>query len=63
MTYDKAKNALEKAGFFMRASGVSTYYSNSTTAERQSVAGGDVAAIGTVVDVRFFNVVEDGRAG
>lgn len=63
MTYDKAKNTLEKAGFFMRASGVSTYYSNSTTAERQSVAGGDVAAIGTVVDVRFFNVVEDGRAG
>ena len=43
----------------MRASGVSTYYSNSTTAERQSVAGGDVAAIGTVVDVRFYNVVED----
>lgn len=63
MTYGKAKDALEKAGFFMRASGVSTYYSNSTTAERQSVAGGEVAAIGTVVDVRFFNVVEDGRAG
>ena len=59
MTYEGAKSALEKAGFFMRASGVSTYYSNSTTAERQSVAGGDVAAIGTVVDVRFYNVVED----
>ena len=63
MTYEGAKNALEKAGFFMRASGVSTYYGNSTTAERQSVAGGDVAAIGTVVDVRFFNVVEDGYVG
>ena len=63
MTYGKAKDALEKAGFFMRASGVSTYYSNSTTAERQSVAGGEVAAIGTVVDVRFFNVVEDGYVG
>ena len=63
MTYEKAKSVLEKAGFFMRASGVSTYYGNSTTAERQSVAGGDVAAIGTVIDVRFFNVVEDGRAG
>ena len=63
MTYEKARSALEKAGFFMRASGVSTYYGNSTTAERQSVAGGDVAAIGTVVDVRFFNVVEDGHAG
>ena len=59
MTYEGAKNALEKAGFFMRASGVSTYYSNSTTAERQSVAGGYVAAIGTVIDVRFYNVVED----
>ena len=60
MTYENAKNTLERAGFFMRASGVATYYGNSTTAERQSVAGGDVAAIGTVVDVRFFNVVEDG---
>ncbi len=63
MTYEGARAALEKAGFFMRASGVSTYYGNSTTAERQSVAGGDVAAIGTVVDVRFFNVVEDGYVG
>ncbi len=63
MTYEGAKNALEKAGFFMRASGVSTYYSNTTTAEGQSVAGGNVAAIGTVVDVHFYNVVEDGRAG
>ena len=60
---EEAQKALEKAGFFMRASGVSTYYSNTTTAERQSVAGGDVAAIGTVIDVRFFNQVEDGYAG
>ena len=58
MTYEGAKKALEKAGFFMRASGVSVYYSNTTTAERQSVAGGDTAAIGTVVDVWFFNVEE-----
>lgn len=63
MTYEAAKSTLEKAGFFMRASGVSVYYGNSTTAERQSVAAGDVAAIGTVVDVRFFNVVEDGYTG
>ena len=59
MTYQAAKNALEKAGFFMRASGVSVYYGNTTTAERQSVAGGETAAIGTVVEVRFFNEVED----
>ncbi len=58
MTYEGAKKALEKAGFFMRASGVLVYYSNTTTAERQSVAGGDTAAIGTVVDVWFFNVEE-----
>ncbi|NBI08991.1 PASTA domain-containing protein [Colidextribacter sp. OB.20] len=62
-TYEEAKKALEKAGFFMRASGVSTYYSNTTTADRQSVNGGDTAAIGTVIDVRFFNQVEDGYAG
>ena len=59
MTYEAAKSALEKAGFFMRASGVSVYYGNTTTAERQSVTGGEVAAVGTVVDVWFFNVVED----
>ena len=59
MTYENAKNALEKAGFFMRASGVSTYYGNSTTAEGQSVSGGEIAAIGTVINVNFFNVVDD----
>ncbi len=62
-TYEAARTALEKEGFFMRASGVSTYYSNTTKAERQSVAGGDTAAIGTVIDVRFFNEVDDGYAG
>ena len=59
MTYEAAKSTLEKAGFFMRASGVSVYYSNTTTAERQSVNGGDVAAIGSVIDVRFFDAVRD----
>ena len=59
MTYEGAKNALEKAGFFMRASGVSVYYSNTTKASGQSVTPGDVAAVGTVVDVKFQNVVED----
>lgn len=60
MSYEAAKSRLEQAGFFMRASGVSTYYGNSTTANGQSVEGGAVAAIGTVIDVEFFNVVEDG---
>ncbi|MEY8403635.1 penicillin-binding transpeptidase domain-containing protein [Oscillospiraceae bacterium 44-34] len=59
MTYEAAKAALEKKGFFMRASGVSVYYGNTTTAASQSVAGGEIATMGTVVDVKFFNVVED----
>jgi stage V sporulation protein D (sporulation-specific penicillin-binding protein) len=58
--YETARKRLEEAGFFMRASGVSTYYGNSTTAEEQSVAAGETAAIGTVINVRFSNVVEDG---
>ncbi|MCI8552196.1 MAG: PASTA domain-containing protein, partial [Lawsonibacter sp.] len=63
MTYENAKNALEKAGFFMRASGASVYYGNTTTAENQSIAGGVAAVTGTVVDVTFFNQVEDGYTG
>ena len=60
LSYEAAKSKLENAGFFMRASGVSTYYTNTTTADSQSIAGGETAAIGTVVDVQFFNMVEDG---
>ena len=60
LSYEAARNKLEEAGFFMRASGVSTYYSNTTTASSQSVEGGTAAAIGTVVDVQFSNLVEDG---
>ena len=63
MTYENAKNTLEKAGFFMKASGVSVYYGNTTTAEKQSIAGGETAAVGTVVTVNFFNLVEDGYTG
>ena len=44
----------------MRATGTSTFYGNTSTAEEQSVASGTVAAIGTVVDVQFANMVEDG---
>ena len=60
LSYEAARKKLEEAGFFMRASGASTYYGNTTTAESQSIAAGETAAIGTVIDVRFFNVVEDG---
>jgi len=58
--YESAKKRLEDSGFFMRASGVSTYYGNSTTASGQSVAAGETAPIGTVIEVQFSNVVEDG---
>ena len=52
-SYEAAKNALEAAGFFMRATGTSTFYTNSSRAQSQSVAGGETAAIGTVIDVQF----------
>ena len=38
----------------------SVYYSNTTTASDQSILGGETAAMGTVVDVQFSNIVEDG---
>ena len=60
LSYESAKKRLEDSGFFMRASGVSTYYGNSTTASGQSVASGETAPIGTVIEVQFSNVVEDG---
>ena len=63
MTYEKAKTELERAGFFMKASGASVYYGNTTTAERQSIPGGESAATGTVITVSFFTMVEDGGAG
>ena len=62
-SYEAAKNALEAAGFFMRATGTSTFYTNSSRAQSQSVAGGETSAIGTVIDVQFSTVVEDGYAG
>ena len=60
LSYEAARKRLEEAGFFMRSSGVSTYYANTTTAQSQSLAEGETAEIGTVIDVRFANVVEDG---
>ena len=60
MGYEAARKQLEGAGFFMRSSGVSTYYGNATTAEQQSMAPGETAPVGTVVNVKFSNMVEDG---
>ena len=61
LSYEAARKALENAGFFMRAAGVSVYYGNTTLAESQSVPEGESAPAGTVVDVQFSNVVEDGQ--
>jgi len=60
LSYEAARQKLEENGFFMRSSGVSVYYGNTTTAENQSIVGGESAPLGTVVDVTFTNVVEDG---
>jgi len=60
MSYEKARAAMEEAGFFMRASGVSVYYGESTLAEGQSVLPGTELAAGTVINVQFTNVIEDG---
>ena len=61
--YEAAKKALEEAGFFMRATGTNTFYGNTSKAQTQSVAEGETAPIGTVVEVQFSAVVEDGYAG
>ncbi len=61
LTFDAARNKLETAGFFMRASGASTYYGNTSKATGQSVPGGTKAAMGAVVNVQFSTPqVEDG---
>ncbi len=58
--YEAAKKALEEAGFFMRAGGTSTFYGDSSKAQDQSIAAGETVPIGTIVDVQFSTVVEDG---
>ncbi len=60
LSYEAARKALEAEGFFMRAGGVNVYYSDSTIAQSQSIAPEQVAAIGTVIDVQFSNMIEDG---
>ena len=55
MTFEKAKSTLAEAGLYMRASGVSTYYTSSTLAISQSVDPGALADRGRVIEVRFAN--------
>ena len=62
MSYEGAKKALEAQGLFMQAAGSSTFYSESSKAQSQSVAAGESVATGTVVQVQFSTLVEDGAA-
>ena len=62
MSYDGAKKALEAQGLFMQATGSSTFYSESSKVQSQSVAAGESVAMGTIVEVQFSTVVEDGVA-
>ena len=59
-TYEAAKSMLEDAGFFMKATGATVYYGNTSTAESQSVSPGETAPTGTVIEVQFFDLIEDG---
>ena len=61
--YEAAKNKLEAAGLFMRAAGGSTFYSEASKAQSQSVAAGESVAMGTIVDVQFSTPVDDGYGG
>lgn len=61
--YEAAKERLESSGFFMRASGTSKFYGNASKAQEQSIAYGESAPLGTVIDIQFSDVVEDGYAG
>ena len=45
-----------------QAAGSSTFYSESSTAQSQSVAAGESVATGTIVQVQFSTLVEDGAA-
>ena len=61
--YEAAKNKLEAAGLFMRAVGGSTFYSEASKAQSQSVAAGESVAMGTIVDIQFSSPVDDGYGG
>lgn len=63
MSYEGAKKALEAQGLFMQAAGSSTFYSESSKAQSQSVMAGESVATGTIVEVQFSTPVDDGYAG
>ncbi|MCI2105153.1 MAG: PASTA domain-containing protein [Intestinimonas sp.] len=54
-TLDSAQSAISNAGLYLRATGVSGYYSSSTVAISQSVTAGTMVDPGTVVEVKFVD--------
>ena len=61
LSYEEAKSKLEASGLFMRASGSNTYYGSASKVQSQSLAAGEVTAMGTVVNVTFSTMdVDDG---
>lgn len=55
LTFEKAKAKLAESGLYMKASGVSTYYTTSTVAIGQTTAAGTMVDRGRVIEVQFAN--------
>lgn len=55
LTFEKAKAKLTEAGLYMKAAGVSTYYTASTVAIGQSESAGTQVERGRVITVQFAN--------
>lgn len=55
MNAEYARDALTRAGLYMKATGASGYYTSATVAGGQSIAAGTQVALGTVVEVQFVD--------
>ena len=55
LTLDAARSELEDAGLYLRANGISSYYTSGTVATTQSIAAGQQVERGTVVEVTFVD--------
>jgi len=55
MTAEAARNALNKLGLYLKATGASGYYTATTVADSQSVTAGAQVPLGSVVEVRFVD--------
>lgn len=60
MSYAAARNTLQSYGFYMRTTGVGLV-SDSVTVSKQSIAAGETAVTGTIVEVTFSDQSDLGR--